>query len=138
MRFLSVPSRAAALAAARPLLSVAALFGLLSCGGGGGGGGTAPPTERAEGVYTGFATNGNLDWTLTTGDGGGGDGGVGVGADGDGGVGAGGDFGQFRNALMVVKYPDGTPVGNGQALTVSPATAGSLTGIVSSLVATPI
>ncbi len=118
MSFLPVPCRAAALAAARPLLSVAALFGLLSCGGGGGGGGTAPPTERAEGVYTGFATSGNLDWTLPTGEGGsGGDGGVGVGADGDGGVGAGGDFGQFRNALMVVKYPDGTPVGNGQALT---------------------
>ena len=114
MRLLSAVRRTTPLAAARSILATAAVATLMSCGGGGGG--TTTPTERPEGVYTGFSASGNLDWTLPTGEGGGA-GGVGGGADGDGGVGAGGDFGQFRNALMVVKYPDGTPVGNGQALT---------------------
>ena len=107
---------AAPIAAARSLLFAITLASLASCGGGGGGG--EGSTERPEGVYTGFSSSGNLDWTLPTGEGGGDSGvGVGAGADGDGGVGAGGDFGQFRNALLVVKYPDGSPVGNGQALT---------------------
>ena len=114
MRLVSAVRRTTPLAAARSILATAAVATLMSCGGGGGG--TTTPTERPEGVYTGFSASGNLDWTLPTGEGGGA-GGVGGGADGDGGVGAGGDFGQFRNALMVVKYPDGTPVGNGQALT---------------------
>jgi hypothetical protein len=98
-------------AAARSAALLGLLAGLMSCGGGGGGGG------RPEGVYTGFSIYGNLDWVNATGEGGSGEGGVGAGGDGDGGVGAGGDFGQFRNALLVVKYPDGTPVGNGEALT---------------------
>ncbi|MBE7427568.1 MAG: hypothetical protein IT503_10170 [Burkholderiaceae bacterium] len=95
---------------------------LLSCGGGGGGGGGP---ERTEGVYSGFepkvaglSLDQALNWEYQDpGGGGGGDGGVGAGADGDGGVGAGGDFGQFRNARVRVFYPDGTPVGAGEALT---------------------
>ncbi len=109
-------------ASARALLCGAAAVALLSCGGGGGGGGGL---ERTEGVYSGFepkvaglSLDQALNWEYQDpGGGGGGDGGVGAGADGDGGVGAGGDFGQFRNARVRVFYPDGTPVGAGEALT---------------------
>ncbi len=110
-------------AAARWLLTLAVIAWLLACGGGepeGGGGGGGATTERPEGVYTGFSARGDLDWThpgSAPGGEGGDSAGVGAGADGDGGIGAGGDFGQFRNALLIVKYPDGSPVGNGQALT---------------------
>ena len=106
----------------RALLWLAALVGVLSCGGGGGAPGEREP--RAEGVYSGFeprvpsiTVEQALNWEYSSAGPGVGDGGVGAGADGDGGVGAGGDFGQFRNALLIVKYPDGSPVGNGQALT---------------------
>ena len=73
-----------------------------SCGGGGG---TA--TEQ-EAVVTGVSASFDFNWEAT----GGGDGGVGAGADGDGGVGGGGDFGQFRNALVIVRLKDGTLLGS--------------------------
>lgn len=109
----------------RTLLAAAGIVGVLSCGGGGGDDPLDPKVERPEGVYSGFApkTPGltleqALNWEFqNSGGGGGGDGGVGAGADGDGGVGAGGDFGQFRNARVVVRYPDGTLVGGGEART---------------------
>jgi len=92
---------------ARPLCASAALALLLSCGGGGGGGGGGNTVlDEQKGVSTGFT--GDLNWEVT---GGGADGGVGGGADGDGGVGGGGDFGQFRNAMVVVKFPNGTELG---------------------------
>ncbi|MBE7425971.1 MAG: hypothetical protein HS106_07965 [Ideonella sp.] len=117
----------------RALLCGVAVVGMLSCGGGGGGGdGSGGSPERTEGVYSGFepkvaglSLEQALNWEYQDLGGGGGDGGIGAGADGDGGVGAGGDFGQFRDALLVVKYPDGSPVGNGQALT--DATTGMVT-----------
>ena len=84
------------------------LAALLNACGGGGGGGTPPSTI---GVFTGF--NGDLDWQISGGDG------PGSGGDGDGGAGAGGDLGQFRGALVVAKFPDGSLVGNGSALTDS-------------------
>ena len=95
----------------RPLCAGAALALLLSCGGGGGGGGDLALLEATTGVFTGFT--GDLNWEVPTVDGstGGGDGGIGGAADGDGGVGGGGDFGQFRNALVVVKFPDGRELG---------------------------
>jgi hypothetical protein len=112
---------ALAAACARALLCGAAMVGVLSCGGGGGddpGGGP----ERPEGVYSGFepkipglTLEQALNWEYQSAGGDGG--GVGAGADGDGGVGAGGDFGQFRNARVVVRYPDGTLVGGGEAIT---------------------
>ena len=102
------------------LLCGAAMVVLLSCGGGGGDG-PATREQRPEGVYSGFSPAPGitleqaLNWEFQST--GGGDGGVGPGADGDGGVGAGGDFGQFRNARVRVRYPDGTLVGGGEALT---------------------
>ncbi len=114
-------SRTAAMSWARALLWSAALIGLLSCGGGGGAGGDHEP--RPEGVYAGFepqvpglTLEQALNWEFES-TGGDGSGGVGGGADGDGGVGAGGDFGQFRNARLIVRYPDGTLVGGGEART---------------------
>lgn len=107
-------------ASLRALLYGLAIVAVLSCGGGGGDPGGGP--ERPEGVYSGFEPKVGgltleqaLNWEYQSA--GGGDGGVGPGADGDGGVGAGGDFGQFRNARVVVRYPDGTLVGSGEALT---------------------
>lgn len=106
----------------RTLLVLATMVGVLSCGGGGSGD-PAQAEPRPEGVYSGFGprTPGltleqalNWEYDVTGGDG---SGGVGGGADGDGGVGAGGDFGQFRNARLIVRYPDGTPVGSGEART---------------------
>ncbi len=101
------------------LAAVALAIGVLSsCGGGGGGGDDA--VACSDPVCTGFG--GNLNWEI----GGGGEGpggGVGPGGDGDGGVGIGGDFGQFRNALVVVRYPDGKEFG--RALT--DASAGMVT-----------
>lgn len=106
----------------RALLLLAALAGLLSCGGGGGAGGDTE--SRAEGVYAGFepkvpglTLEQALNWEYASAGAGDGSGGVGGGADGDGGVGAGGDFGQFRNARLIVRYPDGTLVGGGEART---------------------
>jgi hypothetical protein len=109
-----------AAAGARAFLCCAAMVGVLSCGGGGGDG-PATREQRPEGVYSGFSPAPGitleqaLNWEYEST--GGGDGGVGPGADGDGGVGAGGDFGQFRNARVRVRYPDGTLVGGGEALT---------------------
>ncbi len=85
------------------LLATSLGLGLVSCGGGGGGGGDTGP--EVKGVFTGFS--GDLDWVAP---GGGGDG-PGGGADGDGGAGAGGALGQFRRALVVVTFPDGTELG---------------------------
>ena len=89
-------------------LAAAALVLLGSCGGGGG---EQPPPEAFE-VVPGFRPAGDvqaaLNWELGAG---GGDGSVGAGADGSGGVGVGGDFGQFRNTLVVVRKPDGTELG---------------------------
>ncbi|HET9204894.1 MAG TPA: Ig-like domain-containing protein [Burkholderiaceae bacterium] len=105
----------------RAFLCCAAMVGVLSCGGGGGGGDDPLRPERPEGVYSGFSPAPGitleqaLNWEYQSA--GGGDGGVGAGADGDGGVGAGGDFGQFRNARVTVRYPDGTLVGGGEART---------------------
>ncbi len=82
---------------------VLALAMLGSCGGGGGGGGGEQPA-----VITGVTAGFDFNWEAT----GGGDGGVGAGADGDGGVGGGGDFGQFRNALVIVRLKDGTVLGS--------------------------
>jgi hypothetical protein len=74
------------------------------------GGGDDPDPDFV--VAPGFNPRGDveaaLNWESTGGDG---DGGVGAGADGDGGVGVGGDFGQFRNTLIIVRKPDGTEVG---------------------------
>jgi hypothetical protein len=119
----TTPSRLAVASSGRALLWLAALVGLLSCGGGGGAGADREP--RPEGVYSGFEpkTPGltleqALNWEYQSAGGdGSGTGGVGAGADGDGGVGAGGDFGQFRNARLIVRYPDGTLVGGGEART---------------------
>lgn len=87
------------------LLSVSASAALLvACGGGGSDYNCSPC------VKSGFI--GDLDWEFAAGRQGEG---IGGGADGGGGVGAGAGYGQFRNALVVVKYPDGTPVG--EALT---------------------
>lgn len=84
----------------------------MSCGGGGGGGGGGTLVANEQiGVFTGFT--GDLDWELPGG-GGGGDGsgsGPGDGGDGGGGAGAGGDAGQFRRALVIVKFPDGRVLG---------------------------
>lgn len=77
------------------------LCGLLVACGGGGGGGADP---EAKGVFTGF--DGDFDWESP--DGLGGDGG---GADGGGGAGAGGALGQFKRAMVVVTFPDGTELG---------------------------
>jgi hypothetical protein len=115
-----IAMQALATASVRALLCGAAMVGVLSCGGGGGDDASAPREQRPEGVYSGFSPAPgitleqalNWEWTDT-----GGDGGVGPGADGDGGVGAGGDFGQFRNARVIVRYPDGALVGGGEALT---------------------
>lgn len=120
--FNALPSLAAA--CARALLCLGALLFLLSCGGGGGGASADASHEmRPEGVYAGFEPRAPgitldqaLNWELES-TGGDGTGGVGAGADGDGGVGAGGDFGQFRNARLIVRYPDGTLVGGGEART---------------------
>ena len=79
--------------------------GLLGSCGGGGGGGTAPEPEA---VVTGVSTSFDFNWEATSG----GDAGVGGGADGDGGVGGGGDFGQFRNALVIVRLKDGSLLGS--------------------------
>ncbi len=80
-------------------LTLAALLMLLSgCGGGSG------PCEPC--VISGFS--GDLEWQ-NLGDG---SGGIGGGADGGGGVGAGGSLGQFRDALVVVYFPDGSQVGS--------------------------
>lgn len=79
--------------------------GLLGSCGGGGGGGAAPEPEA---VVTGVSTSFDFNWEATSG----GDAGVGGGADGDGGVGGGGDFGQFRNALVIVRLKDGTVLGS--------------------------
>ena len=86
--------------------SVLALAMLGSCGGGGGGDPTPAP------VITGVTATFDYNWDATSGSLGGGDSGVGAGADGDGGVGGGGDFGQFRNALVIVKLKDGTVLGS--------------------------
>lgn len=96
--------------------AVLALALLGSCGGGGGDGTTTPEPEAA--VSTGF--EGDLDWFCTTcgGEGGSAGEGVGAGGDGDGGVGAGGDFGQFRNALVIVRFPDGRELGRARTDTV--------------------
>lgn len=110
---------------ARALLCFAVLLTLLSCGGGGGASADAEREPRPEGVYAGFEPRAPgitldqaLNWELQSAGGdGSGTGGVGAGADGDGGVGAGGDFGQFRNARLVVRYMDGTLVGGGEART---------------------
>ena len=85
---------------------VLALALLGSCGGGGG-----DTTERGP-VITGVTASFDFNWDATSGSPGGGDSGVGVGADGDGGVGGGGDFGQFRNALVIVKLKDGSVLGS--------------------------
>ena len=82
----------------RSLLWASSVALLLSCGGGGGG--TEPGFDPGF-VFTGFT--GDLDWAAG--------GGIGGGADGGGGVGVGGDFGQFRNTLVVVRFPDGRELG---------------------------
>jgi alpha-tubulin suppressor-like RCC1 family protein len=85
----------------------------------GGGGGNSPPPCPTIGVCTGFV--GDVNWDISGIGGGGGPGGdgpgPGAGGDGDGGAAAGGDFGQFRRALVIAKFPDGSLVGNGSALT---------------------
>ncbi len=102
---------------ARSGWSVGVALAILSGCGGGGGGPTPCPTI---GVCTGF--NGDQNWDISALDagigGGGGDGpGPGDGGDGGGGAAAGGDFGQFRGALVFANFPNGSPVGNGSALT---------------------
>ncbi|MEZ5739645.1 MAG: hypothetical protein R3E68_09445 [Burkholderiaceae bacterium] len=67
----------------------------------GGGGGTGPRPEK--GVFTGFA--GQFDWENINNEG------IGDGADGDGGFGVGGALGQFRGALVIARFPDGTELG---------------------------
>ncbi len=100
---------------------LACLLLTLAAGCGGGGGGGTPPTPCPTiGVCTGFV--GDLNWEISGLGGGlggtGGDGsGPGDGGDGGGGAAAGGDFGQFRRALVIAKFPDGSLVGNGSALT---------------------
>lgn len=90
---------------------LAALPFIGSCGGGGAGSSNDPDAIL---VVQGFNPRGDvetaLNWELPS-TGGDGDGGVGAGADGSGGVGVGGDFGQFRNTLVIVRKPDGTEVG---------------------------
>ena len=93
-----------------PRLTVAVALVISSLAGCGGGGGTQvgsnpPPGEK--GVFTGFV--GDFDWQSPQGESGGE--GIGEGADGGGGFGVGGALGQFRNALVVVKFPDGTELG---------------------------
>ena len=85
-------------------LSLALLLGPLLLGSCGGGGGGHEPCV-APCVESGFA--GVLDWEDPLG----GSGGVGAGADGAGGVGAGGADGQFRKALVIVKFADGSELG---------------------------
>jgi hypothetical protein len=82
-----------------------ALLGLVlaACGGGGGDNTTSGFAEK--GVFTGVLASFNYDYDRSDG------GGTGGGADGGGGVGAGGALGQFRNALVIVKFPDGTVLG---------------------------
>ncbi len=96
----------------RNLIGPAGALALLltaGCGGGGGGSNTSvaancPPV----GVCTGFV--GDFDFERRA-EGEGGSPGIGGGADGDGGIGAGGALGQFRNALVVVTFPDGSELG---------------------------
>ena len=84
---------------------------LVGCGGGGG---TGSYADCSPCVITGFS--GDLDWQISSSQYGGGEGeGIGAGADGGGGVGAGGSLGQFRKALVVVRFGDGSLLG--QALT---------------------
>ncbi len=71
-----------------------------ACGGGGGSDACTAPC-----VESGFV--GDMDWEDPTG----GSGSVGAGADGAGGVGAGGADGQFRKALVIVKFADGNELG---------------------------
>ncbi|MEO8805799.1 MAG: Ig-like domain-containing protein [Burkholderiaceae bacterium] len=91
----------------RRSFSVLALAMLGSCGGGGG-----DTSVESPAVITGVTANFDFNWDATSGSAGGGDSGVGVGADGDGGVGGGGDFGQFRNALVLVRLKDGSLLGS--------------------------
>jgi len=87
-------------------------LGLAACGGGGGGGdGPQPvPLFGEKGVFSGVLASFNYDYDRSD-SGGSAGGGVGGGADGGGGIGAGGALGQFRNALVIVKFPDGTVLG---------------------------
>jgi len=85
-----------------PLLVLLAVV-LSACGGGGGGSGIDPCVAPC--VESGFV--GDLDWEDQSG----GSGGVGGGADGGGGVGAGGADGQFRKALVIVKFSNGSELG---------------------------
>ena len=89
------------------LLSIVCAVLVANCGGGGSDG---SDEDCSPCVLTGFT--GNLDWEMQSGVHGGD--GIGDGA-GGGGIGAGAGYGQFRKALVVVKFPDGSPVG--QALT---------------------
>lgn len=103
---------------ARIALGATVAMTLAACGGGGGGGAVTDPTNilgttqtfGEKGVFTGILASFNFDFQAA-----GGDSGLGGGADGDGGIGAGGALGQFRNARVVVRFLDGTPLG--EALT---------------------
>lgn len=79
-------------------------LGVLLAGCGGGDSTVVAASCPEIGVCTGFV--GDLDY-----EGQGGGEGVGDGADGSGGIGAGGALGQFRNALVIVTFPDGSELG---------------------------
>ncbi|MGE3924138.1 MAG: RCC1 domain-containing protein, partial [Lautropia sp.] len=93
------------------LAVVAAAAFFAGCGGGSGDNPRALLANCPEHcVISGFV--GDLDWQWAPGASGSVGEGIGGGADGGGGIGAGGSLGQFRGALVVARFEDGSEIGH--------------------------